>query len=113
MVTWQEQGVCASVDTELFFPRDDNSQASHHAKRICVTCPVVEYCRIQGIGERWGVFGGMSVTERRALRTRMGVVIDRESTVNPWLRVADRAWLIKDPKRAVSEALGKGLGRVA
>jgi Transcription factor WhiB len=38
------------------------------AKALCATCPVREQCLEAGMGERWGVFGGLTAGERYELR---------------------------------------------
>lgn len=103
---WTEQAVCRSVDAETFFPTDSN--LVHHAKRVCRGCPVIDYCRIQGIGERAGVFGGIGAKERDAMRRSMGITLPKDNMVNEFIAIADRAWVRRDPGGVLSEALDQG-----
>jgi len=67
---WTEQALCAQVDPDLFFP--DKGDSPRQAKRICAGCEVRADCLAEALdrGERWGVWGGLSERERRALRRR-------------------------------------------
>jgi WhiB family transcriptional regulator, redox-sensing transcriptional regulator len=58
---------CAEVDTELFFT--DHATSNELAKAICAACPVREACldRALANNEQYGVFGGLTAKERRAL----------------------------------------------
>ena len=58
------------MDTNLFFPDEDNPTDSRpiaRAKKICAECPVREACLEYAINNdiRVGVFGGMSRKQRR------------------------------------------------
>ena len=75
---WDEAN-CRGHDTELFYPeRDANTYGSvaGEAKRVCrgddnsPTCPVILECLFYGLitEDRFGIWGGMSVRERNALR---------------------------------------------
>lgn len=65
---WQDQALCAEVDTDLFFPEDGGSVKA--PKRVCRGCPVRAECLeyALGTGQRHGVWGGLSEHERRVLR---------------------------------------------
>lgn len=68
---WMAQALCAQVDPELFYPqRGDPARA---ARTLCATCPVRPPCRAYALtqGERFGIWGGLSETERSHL-TRDG-----------------------------------------
>ena len=74
---WQLHGACRSEDTELFFhpegergPRRSGREAS--AKAVCARCPVLEMCRQHALSARepYGVWGGMSESEREAVYAR-------------------------------------------
>ena len=64
---WVADGLCAEVDSELFYP--PANAAAHDAKSICARCPVRTECLTYALeaGERWGVWGGMTPTERKRL----------------------------------------------
>lgn len=74
-----EKGNCRGLDTNLFYPdRDARTYAAQkeHWERICrgsdqsPPCPVLLECLFYGLvtEDRFGVWGGLSVRERNALR---------------------------------------------
>jgi len=64
---WYADGLCAQTDPEIFYP--DKGGSTREAKAICQRCPVIEPCRDWAVstGQRFGVWGGLSERERRAL----------------------------------------------
>ncbi|MFJ6053628.1 WhiB family transcriptional regulator [Streptomyces sp. NPDC092307] len=66
---------CAETDPELHFPNGNTGPALlqiEEAKAVCRRCPLMESC-LQGALERnehYGVWGGLSEDERRALKRR-------------------------------------------
>lgn len=68
---WMSEGACASVDPDLHFPV---SEGDHHqiakAKTVCAGCPVLAQCRAFGFTQPEGIWGGLTVTERGAIRRR-------------------------------------------
>lgn len=68
---WQDRGLCAEVDPDLFFPEKGGSV--REAKRVCARCPVRVECLEEALAndERFGVWGGLSETDRRRLRRRV------------------------------------------
>ncbi|MBS9532607.1 WhiB family transcriptional regulator [Mycobacterium sp. M1] len=66
--SWREQALCAQTDPEAFFPNQGGSPRL--AKQICMQCPVRRECLKFALdnNERFGVWGGYSERERRALR---------------------------------------------
>ncbi|MFG2823971.1 WhiB family transcriptional regulator [Kitasatospora sp. NPDC048365] len=74
---WQLRAACRSEDAQLFFhPSGERGQAHDDreaaAKRICATCPVRTRCLEHAltVREPYGVWGGLTEDERRALRGR-------------------------------------------
>ena len=67
---WKLDGVCRTIDPELWFP--DAPQTGALAKKLCRTCPVIEECLEYALenGEMYGVWGGMGNSERKLLRRR-------------------------------------------
>lgn len=65
---WTERALCAQTDPDAFFP--DVGQTTRHAKRTCAACEVRTECLEYALthDERFGVWGGYSERERRALR---------------------------------------------
>jgi WhiB family transcriptional regulator, redox-sensing transcriptional regulator len=71
---WQLRGACRNLDNELFFhPERERGPAraerETRAKMICRVCPVIAECRAHALraDEPYGVWGGLSATERREL----------------------------------------------
>lgn len=71
---WQLQAACRGVDTQVFFSpeaeRGSRRLARERvAKAVCSTCPVMSTCRDHAIrmAEPFGVWGGLTPDERRAL----------------------------------------------
>jgi len=64
---WLFDGLCTQVDTDLFFPEKGGS--TREAKAVCGRCPVLAECRDWAVAtrQRYGVWGGLSERERRAL----------------------------------------------
>lgn len=72
---WRHHAACRDEDPELFFPVGDSGPALaqvDEAKRVCLCCPVSGECLVWtlGTGQDHGVWGGMSESERRALKRR-------------------------------------------
>jgi WhiB family redox-sensing transcriptional regulator len=65
---WTVGALCAQTDPEAFFP--EKGGTTRFAKRICAGCPVRVQCLDYAMEtrERFGVWGGLSERERRALR---------------------------------------------
>ncbi|MCH0541696.1 WhiB family transcriptional regulator [Streptomyces sp. MUM 203J] len=65
---WQETALCAQTGPDLFFPEPGSS--TREAKFLCGRCPSRGACLEYALthDERFGVWGGLSEQERRALR---------------------------------------------
>jgi len=75
---WAESARCRADDPDALFVR---GALQHDAKRICRTCPVRTECLAEALDGQmeFGVWGGMTERERRALlRRRPNVVSWRE-----------------------------------
>lgn len=75
MMTWRNRAACLDEDPELFFPVGNTGPALlriEEAKAVCRRCEVVETCLEWAMesGQDFGVWGGMSEDERRALKRR-------------------------------------------
>lgn len=66
--SFRAQGLCAQTDPELFYP--EKRESAQPAKKICQECPVRLQCLEYALkhDERFGVWGGLSERERRALK---------------------------------------------
>ncbi|HJP64945.1 MAG TPA: WhiB family transcriptional regulator [Actinomycetota bacterium] len=67
---WQTQARCREHDPEIFFAA--GSRSERRAKAICGRCPVADQCLAFAIdsGVEFGVWGGLSGSERSTLRRR-------------------------------------------
>ena len=63
---WAQQGSCANQDPDALFVK---GKAQRSAKLVCRSCPVVSECLADALDSRtdFGVWGGMTQRERRAL----------------------------------------------
>lgn len=67
---WYAGALCLGR-TEAF---DDEHEATViEAKAVCTRCPVRAACLDRGLFEPWGVWGGLTTEERRALVKRLKV----------------------------------------
>lgn len=71
---WQLRAACRGMDSELFFRADQERGAERadreaRAKQVCRGCAVLAQCREHALAteEQFGVWGGLSETERAAL----------------------------------------------
>jgi WhiB family redox-sensing transcriptional regulator len=65
---WRELALCAQVGLDMFFP--EKGESSRPAKSICHRCEVTAECLASAMknGERFGIWGGVAVRDRRKLR---------------------------------------------
>jgi hypothetical protein len=79
--TIAEEGICAQVDPELFFPEKGQSDLTRAAIAICTGCPVRRPCLAEALAEegsaaasnRHGVRGGCSPRQRTRIAQRQGL----------------------------------------
>lgn len=64
---WQQFANCATTDPDLFVLEHGGSSTA--AKRICAVCPVRASCLQEALDrdEQFGIWGGMSLNERKRL----------------------------------------------
>ncbi len=72
---WRDKAACLPVDPELFFPVGNSGPALDQidkAKAVCGRCAVRDVCLAYALetGQDFGVWGGLSENERRAMRRR-------------------------------------------
>jgi len=80
--TWACAAPCASAPDALFV----RGAEQHQAKAVCATCPVRAECLAEALDNKieWGVWGGLTERERRAL-------LQRRPNVTSWRRLIERA----------------------
>jgi WhiB family redox-sensing transcriptional regulator len=72
---WAAKGACRHSDPELFFPVAASGPALGElarARQVCAGCPVRGQCLDYALetGQDFGVWGGLTEDERRAIRRR-------------------------------------------
>lgn len=68
---WMDDALCREVGHDLFFP--ETGQNPTEAKRVCKQCPVQAECLEYALTSpfaMYGVLGGTTENERRALKRR-------------------------------------------
>lgn len=76
-LAWQDYANCRGADADLFFP--ERGASTRKAKSICGECQVQDQCLDFAIevGEKFGIWGGMSERERRRVRRERQVAARR------------------------------------
>lgn len=90
MITdWASRAACRSSDPDALFVQ---GAAQNRAKAVCMGCPVRTECLADALDNRveFGVWGGMTERERRAL-------LRRRPEVGSWWRLLDSARRAYDP----------------
>ena len=64
---WHARANCLGVATRLFFP--ERGESTNEAKAVCAGCAVREECLEAGLGEKSGIWGGLSERERKRIRS--------------------------------------------
>jgi WhiB family redox-sensing transcriptional regulator len=75
LMDWRHRAECLDEDPELFFPIGNTGPAQlqiDDAKAVCARCEVQDTCLRSALetGQDFGVWGGMSEDERRAMKRR-------------------------------------------
>jgi WhiB family redox-sensing transcriptional regulator len=81
--SWQMTGLCRGNHSYLFFPpstverKEERERREQKAKAICQVCPVKEECLefALEIREPYGIWGGLTETERRQYLVRRSAVV--------------------------------------
>lgn len=76
---WRNKAACVGAPQEVFFPteRKFTSRTWQKARRFCAACPVKDEClsvalTVDVSEDRWGMFGGLTPSERRQFRRKAG-----------------------------------------
>lgn len=70
---WFDEAACSGLDPNIFFEPISETRRPYpkdwpdRARAVCEGCPVRLECLADGIAERWGIWGGLTYRERRAL----------------------------------------------
>ena len=73
----EQQMEARGLDADLFFP--ERGASTRLAKSVCRQCPVQEECLEYAVNnrEKFGIWGGLSERERRAIRKKRSIVINK------------------------------------
>lgn len=68
--TWRDIALCRQIPGDLWFP--EKGESAKAAKRVCAACPVRQACLDYAMrhDERFGIYGGLTERERKALRRK-------------------------------------------
>ena len=80
---WSSKGACRTADPDALFVQ---GAAQNRAKAVCLGCPVRTECLADALDHRieFGVWGGMTERERRAL-------LRKRPNVRSWRRLLETA----------------------
>lgn len=80
---WATEAACRGASPDELFVR---GAAQHQAKAVCMACPVRTECLAEALDNEieWGVWGGMTERERRA-------VLRRRPNVTSWRALLEAA----------------------
>ncbi|HEX7355276.1 MAG TPA: WhiB family transcriptional regulator [Mycobacteriales bacterium] len=69
---WHRRAACRGMGPSAFYPESGWGHAptaeAAAARAVCAECPVRAECADAGMGEHYGVWGGLSLNQRRAMR---------------------------------------------
>lgn len=68
LMHWTHQAACKGLDPSMFFPKTGEMNVLRAAQSVCKTCSVKQNCLNDNLYEEFGVWGGTSERERRAIR---------------------------------------------
>ena len=73
------EGLCRGIDSDIFFP--ERGASTRLAKAVCRKCEVSEECLEYAVnnGEKFGIWGGLSERERRAIRKKRAIELEIRS----------------------------------
>ena len=73
MVDWHSKALCAEIGSDLWFADSTHTAENKRAKQMCFECPVRVECLEDALrgNIQFGVWGGLTPLERRALKRKM------------------------------------------
>lgn len=77
---WRAHAACRGADPEVWFPVQSSAGAAADATRVCRGCPVRVQCLRHALAfcEQFGVWGGLTERELRALRKQRRLAIQAQ-----------------------------------
>jgi len=100
---WRESARCRTSDPDALFV---SGALQHEAKRLCRACPVSTECLAEALdaGIEYGVWGGLTERERRALLRRRPTVVSWRELLETVRDEQVEARLTAKPQRAAKRA---------
>lgn len=74
---WKKRSACKGMDASIFYKEEKDADYSE-ARAVCARCPVQVDCLMAGMGEQHGIWGGLSVRERRRYRRVLRIIAEPE-----------------------------------
>lgn len=69
---WTIGAACAGVlNDKIWFPVKGENHAFAESEKICLSCPILERCRVESIEERHGNWAASTPRMRAAARSRL------------------------------------------
>jgi WhiB family redox-sensing transcriptional regulator len=80
--SWRQDALCAQIDVrDIFFP-EHSGEHGREAKKICAACEVRDACLEWALHRpEWGIWGGKSANERKAMRRDLGIKLVQEPRI--------------------------------
>jgi WhiB family transcriptional regulator, redox-sensing transcriptional regulator len=89
MSDWRESAECRGAPINLFYP--EGAEISHEALALCERCPVKQECQDYGVVfEDWGIFGGLTATERKKIRNNQGIYTNHRASITNKVRAVKK-----------------------
>jgi len=80
MNNWQDEAACKNSPTDWFYP--EGPEVVPEALFLCENCPVKDECRDYGVVyEEWGIWGGLTASQRRRVRKEFGILLSQSVTL--------------------------------
>lgn len=96
---WTRRAACRNLDPDFMFPEGNNNHYKEQRK-VCAGCPVSTECAELGRDEAWGMWGGTTVKQRRALGGGRGRPNAQDGQV---MLPRSREWVVKKREREARE----------
>ena len=106
MTHWRERALCNDhPEPDLWYAGDGDHVARTEAVRICGHCPVRAECLTDGMYEDFGIWGGMTLRQRRRIRRNRRKTI-AVGTQRRLRALAYRGWGPADIRNTVKSVTG-------
>lgn len=103
---WDDAAVCRTIGSDMWFiDTKDRTRETVVAKKVCASCPVLDYCRVASFAERYGTWAAMSEDDRSRLRRQLNAYVP-ETETQLFHRAADAAWRMRNPIKALAALIG-------